>query len=62
MTSVIRGILSKPGLPRVAALKVRLVYLGQERSREQAILDVRLVLILLRLPEYLNGFQADLRG
>ena len=36
-------------LPRVAALKIYLVYLGQEGLREQVILGVRLVLLLLGL-------------
>ena len=37
----------KPRWPRVAALKIDLVYLCQEGSRKQVILDVRLVLRLL---------------
>ena len=36
-------------LPRVAALKIDLVYLCQDGSREQVILDVRLVHGLLEL-------------
>ena len=41
--------LSKPGLPLVAALKIDLVYLCQEGSREQVVLDVLLVFGLLEL-------------
>ena len=43
---LLEGILSKPRLPRVAALKIHLVYICQEGSREQVILFVRLALAL----------------
>ena len=39
----------KPRLPRVTALKIRLVYLGQEWSCEQVSLNVQLAPVLLRL-------------
>ena len=42
-------MLSKPRLPRVAILKIHLVYQCQEGSREQVLFDVRLVRGLLEL-------------
>ena len=48
MTDVVTGV-NCLQLPRVAALKVDLVYLRQEGSRDQVLLDVRLWLGLLQL-------------
>ena len=49
VSKLLEWILSKPWLLRVVALKIHLVYLSQEGSCEQVILDVRLVLGLFEL-------------